>query len=135
MKQISRPILLCIVIMVMAVCTPAAAIAESETHQVAIQSFNFDPPDLLIIAGDTVVWENNMTYGHWVISGEDYRHDNRFFSPILLKGDTFNFTFREPGEYSYYCPIHNMQAIVIVVEPEDATPEDLEKFGMRRRIR
>ena len=117
------------------VCRPVSVLAEPETHEVIIEQYNFDPPDLLIIAGDTVVWQNEMTYGHWVISGNDYRHDNRFFSPILFKGHTFSFTFREPGDYFYYCPIHNMQAMVIVIEPEDATPDEIEKFGMRRRIR
>lgn len=114
---------------------PSNAQAESETYEVIIKELNYHPPDLMITAGDTVVWENTMTYGHWVISGRDYRHDNRFFSPILLKGGKFSFTFREPGEFAYYCPIHNMQAVVFVLEPEDVKPEELEKYGQRRRIR
>ena len=135
MKQLFSLTLLIITGAVIALGPPSAALAETETHEVAIRKFNFQPPDLLILAGDTVIWENEMPYGHWVISGEDLRHDNRFFSPMLLQGHTFSITFREPGEYTYYCPIHNMQAMVIVLEPDDAKPADKKKYGTRRRIR
>lgn len=96
----------------------------AETYEITIDRFNFHPPDLLINVGDTVVWENKMTYGHWVISGSDMRHDNRFFSYLLLKGHKFSFTFRQPGAYPYYCPIHSMQAMVTVLAPEGWKEEE-----------
>lgn len=96
--------------------------AEPTTHEIIIKNFNFYPPDPLIDVGDTVVWENTMNYGHWVISGVDMRHDNKFFSYLLLKGHKFSFTFRTPGDFPYYCPIHSMQAMVSVVGPEPSAP-------------
>ncbi len=93
----------------------------AETIHIKIRNFNFYPPDPVINVGDTVVWENTMNYGHWVISGVDMHHDNKFFSYLLLKGQKFSYTFRQPGDYPYYCPIHSMQAMISVVGPEPGT--------------
>ena len=102
--------------------------AQSETINIKIKNFNFYPPDPVINVGDTVVWENTMNYGHWVISGVDMRHDNKFFSYLLLKGTKFSYTFRTPGDYPYYCPIHSMQAMISVVDP-NAGQEKKEEGG------
>jgi len=111
--------------------------AEPTTHNIVIRNFNFYPPDPLIDVGDTVVWENTMNYGHWVISGVDMRHDNKFFSYLLLKGHKFSFTFRTPGDFPYYCPIHSMQAMISVVGKEPAAGEEKKEAtdGKRRRRR
>lgn len=114
--------------------------AEPETHNIVIRNFNFYPPDPLIDVGDTVVWENTMNYGHWVISGVDMRHDNKFFSYLLLKGHKFSYTFRNAGDFPYYCPIHSMQALISVVGPaveevKEGEKEKLKDDGTRRRRR
>jgi plastocyanin len=114
---------------------------EPETHEITIRNFNFYPPDPLINVGDTVVWKNTMNYGHWVISGVDMRHDNKFFSYMLLNGHKFSFTFRTPGDFPYYCPIHSMQATISVVAPEgtevqeEVKKEEEKTDGSRRRRR
>ena len=94
--------------------------SQAETVNIEIRNFNFYPPDPVIDVGDTVVWTNKMNYGHWVISGVDMRHNNKFFSYLLLKGTQFSYTFRTPGDYPYYCPIHSMQAMISVVGEEPA---------------
>ena len=117
------------------------SVIQAETIHIEIRNFNFYPPDPVIDVGDTVVWENKMNYGHWVISGVDMRHDNKFFSYLLLRGTQFSFTFRTPGDYPYYCPIHSMQAMISVVgeapgvtgkPAEEGAAEDT---GQRRRRR
>ena len=105
-------------------CLAQGAVAEPTTHEIVIRNFNFYPPDPVIDVGDTVVWQNTMNYGHWVISGVDMRHDNKFFSYLLLKGHKFSYTFRTPGDFPYYCPIHSMQAMVSVVGKEPAQGEE-----------
>ncbi len=115
-----------------------AAQAQAETVEIEIRNFNFYPPDPVIDVGDTVVWTNKMNYGHWVISGVDMRHNNKFFSYLLLKGTKFSYTFRTPGDFPYYCPIHSMQAMISVVgkapaEGEKAAEEGGEKKRRRRR--
>ncbi len=111
--------------------------AQAETINIEIKNFNFYPPDPVIDVGDTVVWTNKMNYGHWVISGVDMRHNNKFFSYLLLKGTKFSYTFRTPGDYPYYCPIHSMQAMISVVgeEPSEGTPQEEGGEKKRRRRR
>lgn len=123
--------------MALLLCLTHNAAAEPTTHNIVIRNFNFYPPDPLIDVGDTVVWENTMNYGHWVISGVDMRHDNKFFSYLLLKGHKFSFTFRTPGDFPYYCPIHSMQAMISVVGKEPAKGEEKKEAagGERRRRR
>lgn len=115
----------------------AAVSAQAETVEIEIRNFNFYPPDPVIDVGDTVVWTNKMNYGHWVISGVDMRHNNKFFSYLLLKGTKFSYTFRTPGDFPYYCPIHSMQAMISVVgkAPEDGKPAGEEGATKKRRRR
>jgi len=107
----------------------------AETVEIKIKNFNFYPPDPVINVGDTVVWTNTMNYGHWVISGVDMRHNNKFFSYLLLRGTKFSYTFRTPGDYPYYCPIHSMQAMVSVVGPEPVAGEAPKEGATKRRRR
>ena len=109
--------------------------SQAETIEIKIKNFNFYPPDPVINVGDTVVWTNTMNYGHWVISGVDMRHNNKFFSYLLLRGTKFSYTFRTPGEYPYYCPIHSMQAMISVVGVEPAAGEAPKEGETKRRRR
>ncbi len=112
-----------------------AAHVQAETVEIEIRNFNFYPPDPVIDVGDTVVWTNKMNYGHWVISGVDMRHNNKFFSYLLLKGTKFSYTFRTPGDYPYYCPIHSMQAMISVVGEAPAADKPPEDGGGTKRRR
>jgi plastocyanin len=112
-----------------------ASTAQAETIEIKIKNFNFYPPDPVINVGDTVVWTNTMNYGHWVISGVDMRHNNKFFSYLLLRGTKFSYTFRTPGDYPYYCPIHSMQAMISVVGKGPAAGEAPKEGETKRRRR
>lgn len=128
----------CLLLLVMA-AAPAMS-AGGKVHTVKIKDFNFFPPEVIINEGDTVEWVNEMTYGHWVISGDDMKHDNRFFSPLLLKGHKFRHTFKNPVVQDYYCPIHTMQGRITVLEIEKKpakgkAPAETEKKKKKRRRR
>jgi len=110
----------------------SAISAFAEVHIVKIKDFNFHPHDLVIKEGDTVLWINEMPYGHWVISGADIRHDNRYFSPLLLNGHKFSHTFNEPVVQDYYCPIHSMQGRVTVLS---AGKDKVEKAPVEKKRR
>jgi len=98
----------------------AAAPAASSAMQVTIQNFAFSPATLTIPAGTTVVWTNKDTAPHTVTvrSGPV-----TFSSPNLQQGDTFTYTFTQPGTYSYYCAVHpNMTASVTVMGSTPTPP-------------
>jgi plastocyanin len=91
----------------------------------------FEPADLTVEAGTTVRWVNGEAISHTVTSGawgevnEDtglrgtQNADGMFdhaLAPMGSDGDTFEFTFDEPGEYQYYCQPHLGMFGTITVE-------------------
>ena len=79
---------------------PAAGPAASATSTIGITRAGFTPADVTIAAGDTVTWENRDTVDHQVVSRQA-----GFTSPVLKPGQTFSFTFREPGRFNYEDPL------------------------------
>ncbi len=67
---------------------------------------------LEVQVGDTVTWTNDDEMMHSVTAV-----DGQFDSGLFDSGETFSYTFTEPGEYEYYCLPHPwMRAKVIVDE-------------------
>jgi plastocyanin len=51
--------------------------------------------------------------------------DGLFNAKLEGKGKTFSFTFTKPGNYSYYCDIHQgMNAVIKVVADTTSTDGD-----------
>ena len=82
---------------------------QSTSSTVAISNFAFGPAAATIKKGTEVTWTNEDAVAHDVTS-------QGFKSEVLKKGDTFSFTFSEPGEYDYYCSIHPSMKGKITVE-------------------
>lgn len=82
------------------VVLPGAGPAASATSTIGITRTGFAPADVTIAAGDTVTWENRDTADHQVASRQA-----GFTSPVLKPGQTFSFTFREPGRFNYEDPL------------------------------
>lgn len=83
--------------------------------------FAFFPGDLTVTAGTTVTWVNEDAVVHTVTSGSSNgslgEADGIFDSGLFGAGESFEFTFTEPGTYSYFCTPHPwMQATVTVTE-------------------
>lgn len=80
----------------------------------------YDPNPVEISVGDTVTWTNDDSQPHTVTSGSNGQPDGTFDSspnlnPLMAPGDTFEYTFEEAGEFSYYCAVHpNMVGTVNV---------------------
>ena len=81
-----------------------------------IQNFAFAPQKLTITAGTTVVWTNKDTVAHTVTGA-------RWRSGALAQGQTYAYTFKKPGSYTYHCAFHPaMVAQVLVRAPAHASP-------------
>jgi plastocyanin len=99
---------------------PADSGAASADEIVAI-GLRFMPADLTVPVGTTVRWVNGEAITHTVTSGSwgevnkstglrgtqsaDGMYDHSL-SPKGEDGDTFEFTFTEPGTYTYFCKPH-----------------------------
>ncbi|ACB49941.1 plastocyanin [Crocosphaera subtropica ATCC 51142] len=70
----------------------------------------FQPEKIEISPGDTVKWVNNKLAPHNVVfeGADDHNHKSLVFSP----GESFEETFNEPGEYTYYCEPHRGAGMV-----------------------
>lgn len=79
--------------------------------QVNIFNYKFDPETVTVPAGTTVTWTNKDEIPHTVASS-----DNKFKgSSGLDTGDSYSYTFTEPGTYSYYCTLHPFMKGKVIV--------------------
>jgi len=95
---------------------PARASAHAPGDQpakvaVTIDNFNYGPSTVTIPAGTTVVWTNQDDVPHTVTSD-----DKVFASPVLDTGEKFEYTFRKPGTFPYYCTVHPKMTGKVVVQ-------------------
>ena len=94
-----------------------AAPAPSATPAVvAARNFSFEPKELTITEGTTVIWRNE-TGRHTAVADDD-----NFESPVMAAGGEFRHTFTRAGRFPYYCSLHGAaggkdMAGVITVTP------------------
>jgi plastocyanin len=70
--------------------------AHAATFTVSITKSGFAPSTLTIAVGDTVTWRNDDTSSHQVAS-----KSAGFTSPLIKPGETFAYTYKEAGRFSY----------------------------------
>ena len=103
---------------------------EAGPNEVITLSLRFMPEDITVPVGTTVTWRNGEAIGHTITSGAwgdvnestglrgSQKADGLFdhaLAPMGQEGDTFSYTFNEPGEFLYFCNPHlTMNARVIV---------------------
>jgi plastocyanin len=77
--------------------------ASAKEIEVEVGDSFFQPKTVTVAVGDTVVWKVEGSFGHTVTSDTGVFDSGQ--NP-LRQGDTFSFTFNEPGTYPYYCRFH-----------------------------
>jgi plastocyanin len=65
--------------------------------QISITSTAFDPQTLNIKTGDTVIWTNNDTVAHTIVT-DNQALNSGAIAPVA----TFTFVFKRVGTYSYH---------------------------------
>jgi len=97
------------------ICVVAAVVAASpvraENIEVKIDNFTFNPQQITVKAGDTVIWVNHDDIPHTVTS-----KTMAFRSKAMDTDDKFSFTFATPGKFDYFCSLHPHMTGTIVVE-------------------
>ena len=109
-------------------------LAGSQVFDVAVgpsgNKIRFVPDTLNISVGDTVRW----TWGsddHSVTSGTPCTPDGQFCSPdntncdagtLSNTGTVYEFTFTQPGSYSYFCALHCFAGMTGVINVAPARP-------------
>ena len=92
---------------------------EGTVYEVTVirNSFKLNPQDLTIKVGDTVKWTNTDERKHNLASipGSGPGDELEIFS-VMEPGAVYSHTFKVPGEYPYFCFIHNQMTGKITVE-------------------
>ena len=94
--------------------TPATPAPAGGSNAVMIKNFAFSPAMLTVKTGSTVTWTNQDTAPHQVAS--DPGTPVAFSSDSLANGASYQFTFTQPGTYTYYCTIHPTMKGTIIVQ-------------------
>jgi plastocyanin len=89
--------------------TDTTAEAQSGA-EIVMSNFSYSG-DETVAVGASVTVTNEDTVGHTWTSV-----DNDFDSGTLARGESFEFTFEEAGEYEYFCSIHPQMEGTITVE-------------------
>ena len=63
---------------------------------VLIQNGTFNPSNLTVKSGTTVLWINKDFNVKYMVTGSG------FMSPHLTEGQNFSYTFNKTGDYAYY---------------------------------
>lgn len=103
----------------------------------------YDPTYISIKVGHTITWINNDKEGHTVTSGKGSGRfgwmgdnfgtaDGLFDSGRFMPGESWVYTFENPGTFSYFCTFHPWMEGIVTVEakipdyPHDASGKKLE---------
>lgn len=86
-------------------------------HEVEIRGFQFQPRNLEVAVGDTVVWINRDAVPHTATAV-----DGSWDSGELGRGESWTWVPAEPGTWDYLCDFHpTMKASLRVKAPSDET--------------
>jgi plastocyanin len=101
---------------------PATASAATPPEvPVSIVSRAYQPAELMVEAGQTVIWTNRGFGPHTVTAA-----GGEFDSGRLNAGESFKVTFTTPGAFAYACTIHpSMHGKVSVLAPGSLPPGGL----------
>jgi plastocyanin len=98
-------------VLVAAILASAAPANAATTKTVRIFGSAFSPKSVTITAGDTIKWVNKDNDNHQV-----YADRGSFVSAILRPNQSFSFTFRAAGTYTYKDELHPKIRGTIVVK-------------------
>jgi len=102
------PRLLLLLALVPAGCRRASS--NSQTHEVAIHNFEFQPATLTVHTGETVRWKNSDAIPHSVVD-----LDGAFGSGSMPADATWSYVATRTGTFHYECSLHpNMQGTLVV---------------------
>jgi plastocyanin len=85
----------------------------------------FIPPDVAISTGDTVTWSFSAAGVHNAASSNDVPADPNwkdFRTSDAPSRGTYNYTFTQPGSYTYLCEVHGGMSGTITVTGPPVTP-------------
>ena len=81
------------------------------THTVTMENMRFQPENVTVASGDTIVWVNKDLVPHTATSKA-----GGFDSQIIQAGKSWRFTVRKKGDFAYVCTFHPTMTAVLRIE-------------------
>ena len=94
----------------LALAVPSARAASTVT--VEISNFAFQPASVTIQVGDTVTWTNLDSTTHTATD----TGSGSLFDGVMNQGESFSYTFTQPGTFNYNCTPHPEMTGSVVVQ-------------------
>lgn len=94
-------VVIVVIIVMILINSSSSSTRQLPVANIDIVDFNFNPANISLNRGTTVIWANRGHVPHTVTSTT-----NLFDSGILMPGGQFSFTFANPGIYPYFCKLH-----------------------------
>ena len=85
--------------------------AAEMTDKVDIADYKFAPEAIEVDAGTKVTFTNSDATAHTATAD-----DSSFDTGDLDKGDSASVTFKDPGEFTYYCRFHPFMKATVEVQ-------------------
>ncbi len=80
----------------------AQTVAQTNQLSVPMANFQFNPTEVVVPVGTTVIWVNQDGAPHTATADDG----KLFKSELLSKGQSFKHSFDQVGEFAYYCELH-----------------------------
>lgn len=85
----------------------------AQTNVIKVVDTAFKPGTTTVEAGTKIAWKQTGSQPHSVTAVDEAFDSNPKCSPLKSEGcmgagDSFSFTFDEPGAYTYYCRVHGL---------------------------
>jgi nitrite reductase (NO-forming) len=123
--------------------TSSGTQAPTNTTEVVIANFAYNPADITVPVGTTVTWVNQDSVGHTVTEGDPNSPkptNLRVFdssgealtgkAALIGAGQSWSYTFTTPGTYEYYCIVHPyMIGYITVTSPSASNSSQLSGIG------
>jgi plastocyanin len=88
--------------------TPATGVTQVVMNQLA-----FQPASIRVPVGTTITWINQERAPHTVT----FNTSGMQGSSLLQQGQSFSYTFKSRGTYTYYCAVHPSMTGTVEVAP------------------
>jgi plastocyanin len=112
-RGLAGVVLAAFAVLISTISTASAA----ETHRIPIARYAYVPATMTVRVGDVVTWTNQDQASHDVAGGT-------FRSPMLAQGQSWSFTFTQPGTFDYICSVHpDMRARIVVIAAQTTTAQ------------
>jgi plastocyanin len=88
----------------------SGSVFADEAPTITVQKFAFTPKEITVTPGTKVKWVNKDETPHTVSTS-----DKSFMSKAMDTDDTYEYTFVNGGDFSYFCTLHPFMTGVVHV--------------------